>query len=84
MEFMGTGAIREVYEETTLHLPNLKFCFREGKIFFYLSRLPKSHKKYNIKLDFENDDYVWASLSDLDHLDTTPNCKNNILKCLLS
>ena len=84
-ELLIDGAQREIYEETSIWLPNLKFCFKKDKVYFYVSRLPLSRRSYkNIKLDFENDEYDWVLPEELDLYDTTPDCKNNILKCLLS
>jgi 8-oxo-dGTP pyrophosphatase MutT (NUDIX family) len=83
-ETPAEGARREVYEETTLPLPNLKYCFRRGNVFFFLCCLPYPHKYYSVALDFENDDYVWVPLAEIDSYNTTPECKNNILKCLHS
>ena len=83
-ETPAEGARREVYEETSLSLPNLKYCFRRGNIFFFVSFLPYPHKHYSVVLDFENDDYAWVPLAEIDSYDTTPECKNNIIKCLHS
>ncbi len=83
-ETPAEGARREVYEETSLYLPKLKYCFKTGNIFFFISFLPYSHAHYSVTLDYENDEYTWVPLSEIESYDTTPECKNNIIKCLHS
>ena len=76
------GAVREVFEETKIFLPNVLYCFSRGNVMHFLSCLPQKSEEIEVQLDFENDDYTWVNLEEIEALETTPECKNNIIKCL--
>lgn len=64
------GAKREAYEETGIKLENLKEVFviqrdETNVEHIFVTKLPNRYDTYNIKLDKENDGYMWLSSNEL-------------------
>lgn len=69
---------REVYEETGLEIPQFieKFVIQRDDTnveHMFITKLPKTHDNYDVKVDKENDGWGWFKLEEINKLDTVPN-----------
>ena len=77
------AAKRETYEETGIKLDVLKeiFVIQRDKTnveHLFVTKLPNRYDTYNIKLDKENDGYLWLNSEELKKIDK-PLCVPNLL-----
>ena len=66
------GAIREVWEETSLLVSDLEFVKKTGRIHLYTTTDYSGAIDLDVK---ENDEHAWASINELDNYDTVPDLK---------